>query len=1072
MLKLRLVIATALVLFSVGTARAQGSLLQCQTNVSSTPTLPSEAYTGQTGDIALFCIGGANQTVGSALPQATIQLFYNTAVTSRLFGSSGVSEALLIVDDPGSGVGSYYGSTGASNPGRFFGSNASQSLCPTPATGCGAFVQSIVPTDGPFAGTPLTVASTSAGAAIPGPNVYQGIVVGNTVTFNGIPILAPVTAGAVRVLRITNVRVNATSLSGGGATPVIASISISGVSMPPSDPAPTVGFVQSGLSTSATASTSLGQCASQTKTAVNVLSFSETFPTAFKTRIFAQSNVAFAGQGQPGFGGLANQNVPGSINNSESDFVFGVGASQTAGLTDFGTRLRAVFNNIPAGVRIFVSVANVNSAASAATPPAVIGGSVQTAPYALLVNGETVSDDSAGVGAFPSVAATTTAPNGGTVPVAELAVASGSATAIWEVVNASQNSVESLKFAVYATYVSNVGANSPPPGTATVNLSFAAAPPAFSASAAAAASSSLVIPRFIADPNAARNILTINTCALPTPSVSINAPAAAYGTAAPVSVNVTSGSGTPTGTVGLSVDGGAAIVQALSVGAAAFSLSGLSAASHNLTATYSGDASFAAAIQNGALTINKSTLTVTANNASKVFGAPLPPFTVSLSGFVNGDTPAAVSGTAGFSTPATASSPVGNYAILPSAGTLAAANYTFAFANGTLSVAKANTATSLALGSGMAATVVVLSPGAGTPTGLVQFTSGATPLGTASLVGSTATLAVTPPKAVTATYSGDGNFNGSSAVVVVPAASPTSSMSLTSSANPSALGQSVTFSASVTTDGPPGSPTGTVQFFDGAKSLGSSALSGAGQASVTTTTLTAGQHTISATYSGDATFPGAQASITQIVTSSLSVTVTAAPASPVVGQTVTLAATVTPASIPPGFSGPTGQVDFLEGGFTIGSATLASGVATVGLNNLALGAHTITALYRGDSTWSSAFKAITVTVSQAASATALSVAISSANQVTLKADVSAVAPASGAPTGTVRFVDTSNNALVATAALSGGSATAPVGALSATRPLAAIYSGDANFAGSTSAPLPVSRAALACRHPPSLPMRR
>src|SRR5262249_43955219 len=160
--------------------------------------------------------------------------------TSRLFGGSNASEALLIIDDPGSPVGSYYGSTAANNPGRLFGTNASQSLCPTP-TGCGAFVQSIVPSDGPFAGTAVAVASTSASTPTPAPNVYQGVVSGNTVTFFNIPILAPVTGGVARIFRITNVRVNATPLSGGGggATPVVASISVSGgISLLISNPTP------------------------------------------------------------------------------------------------------------------------------------------------------------------------------------------------------------------------------------------------------------------------------------------------------------------------------------------------------------------------------------------------------------------------------------------------------------------------------------------------------------------------------------------------------------------------------------------------------------------------------------------------------------------------------------------------------------------------------------------------------------------------------------------------------------------------------------------------------------------
>jgi hypothetical protein len=89
-------------------------------------------------------------------------------------------------------------------------------------------------------------------------------------------------------------------------------------------------------------------------------------------------------------------------------------------------------------------------------------------------------------------------------------VSNGAATAVWEVVNTNTSANETLNFAVYATYTGNPAQNSPPPGTATVNLSYAPSPPAFSAASAAAASASLVLPRFIADPNAAQNILTIS----------------------------------------------------------------------------------------------------------------------------------------------------------------------------------------------------------------------------------------------------------------------------------------------------------------------------------------------------------------------------------------------------------------------------------------------------------------------------------------------------------------------------------------------------------------------------------
>jgi hypothetical protein len=70
-----------------------------------------------------------------------------------------------------------------------------------------------------------------------------------------------------------------------------------------------------------------------------------------------------------------------------------------------------------------------------------------------------------------------------------------------------------------------------------------------------------------------------------------------------------------------------------------------------------------------------------------VYGAPLPAFTTSYSGFVNGDTPAILGGVLSFTTLATAASRVGSYAITPSGQT--STNYSIAYANGVLSVIKA-----------------------------------------------------------------------------------------------------------------------------------------------------------------------------------------------------------------------------------------------------------------------------------------------------------------------------------------------------------------------------------------------
>src|SRR5205085_2210565 len=63
-----------------------------------------------------------------------------------------------------------------------------------------------------------------------------------------------------------------------------------------------------------------------------------------------------------------------------------------------------------------------------------------------------------------------------------------------------------------------------------------------------------------------------------------------------------------------------------------------------------------------------------------------PSFTATITGFVNGDNAGVVSGSAGLTTTATPASPAGTFPITAARGSLSAANYTFAFVNGTLTV--------------------------------------------------------------------------------------------------------------------------------------------------------------------------------------------------------------------------------------------------------------------------------------------------------------------------------------------------------------------------------------------------
>lgn len=183
-----------------------------------------------------------------------------------------------------------------------------------------------------------------------------------------------------------------------------------------------------------------------------------------------------------------------------------------------------------------------------------------------------------------------------------------------------------------------------------------------------------------------------------------------------------------------------------------------------------------------------------------------------------------------------------------------------------LTVNKASTTTQISSGANpsafgdsvtFTATVSVVSPGAGTPAGTVTFRDGATILGTAALDGSGNSAVKVGGLSggshpVTASYGGDANFDTSSSGVLDQVVNRVgSSTAVASNNNPSIFSQSVTFTATVT----PGAATGSVEFFDGASSLGSVALSG-GSAGLSLSTLTVGSHQITAVYGGNGDYLG------------------------------------------------------------------------------------------------------------------------------------------------------------------------------------------------------------------------
>ncbi len=122
--------------------------------------------------------------------------------------------------------------------------------------------------------------------------------------------------------------------------------------------------------------------------------------------------------------------------------------------------------------------------------------------------------------------------------------------------------------------------------------------------------------------------------------------------------------------------GSAGVGSGKTVTGTGFSLTGAQAGNYTL-----------AGVTTTTANITARPITVTADSPSKVYGAANPAFSVSYSGFVNGDGATALGGTLVFDTTATAASSIGTYAITPKG--LSSSNYNISFVDGTLTVTKA-----------------------------------------------------------------------------------------------------------------------------------------------------------------------------------------------------------------------------------------------------------------------------------------------------------------------------------------------------------------------------------------------
>ncbi|MGA7832904.1 MAG: Ig-like domain repeat protein [Terracidiphilus sp.] len=209
-----------------------------------------------------------------------------------------------------------------------------------------------------------------------------------------------------------------------------------------------------------------------------------------------------------------------------------------------------------------------------------------------------------------------------------------------------------------------------------------------------------------------------------------------------------------------------------------------------------------------------------------------------------------------------------------------------------------------------------------------------------------------------------------------------------------------------------------------------------------------------------------------LAVTSLSLAVTAPVGTPTYGQSVTVTASLTPGT------GPTGNVTFyVDGAAQTPNVALASGQASITLNGLAGGAHTIAATYNGDAAFASSNHSLQITINPAATATSV-VTLSGVpplgsnptsatlgTAVTMSATVTPAIP--GTLTGTVTFKN-GNTVLQSGATVTqtgGGAGTASftTSTLTAgTYSITATYTGDTDFATSVSA----SAASLVINAPP------
>ncbi len=236
----------------------------------------------------------------------------------------------------------------------------------------------------------------------------------------------------------------------------------------------------------------------------------------------------------------------------------------------------------------------------------------------------------------------------------------------------------------------------------------------------------------------------------------------------------------------------------------------------------------------------------------------------------------------------------------------------------------------------------------GAPTGSVTVVSDSLESCTiASLTGGSGSCVISfadvGAKMLTATYSGEADFEASADTEPHQVMASTTTTISSDDPDPSVAGQPVTVAYSVSHLAGTAPLTGTVTVGDGVDSC--SAPVAAGQCSMALSTL--GARTLTASYSGDANYRASSATAAHAVRGNTTTTINSDAPDPSVGREAVVV-TVTTAPVAPAIGTATGMVDVSDGTATTCTVTLSGGTGSCTLTFNTIGSKWITASYRGD----------------------------------------------------------------------------------------------------------------------------